>query len=556
MLCPSCAQPVLEQHMHCSTCGWLLTPHLPPGTLLHQGKYQVERVLGQGGFGITYLGQHLSLRQGVALKELFPQGSGRGTNGQVIPQGAQEFQMERARCLEEARTLGLVQHPSVVRVLDVFEENNTVYLVMEHLPGQSLGALLLDHGPRSPEQVTRFAVQLLDALKELHAHGLLHRDIKPENVILTPAGRVVLIDFGTARAFDVHQTSNHTRLVTPGYAPLEQYATAARVGPFTDFYALAATLLHLLTGVVPVAATDRAAGVSLGPLPAHLPLGLKNMLEAALKLSVQERPQCVDDMLRLLNNPWVDIQNDSPPALGAEELYQQALKLIPERRPRAAEKLLLAAEMNHLQAQTALADLLVKGFHKDPARRGPSLFTPDLAGAERWYRKAAEQGHTPAQIQLGWMHMRGQCTPSDLKEGVRWFQTAADRGDLVGLNNLAWCHEQGFGVDRKNLPLAFTLYLQAAQAGLGAAQGNVGRFHYDGKAVKRNHKEALVWFQKGGNQQDPWSLFNLGQMHELGEGGLKRDRETAKTFYEQAAQLGLKAAHEKLERMRSRWYFM
>ncbi|MDQ3398769.1 MAG: serine/threonine protein kinase, partial [Deinococcota bacterium] len=215
------------------------SPHLPPGTKLANGRYSVGKVLGQGGFGITYKGADLSLNRPVAIKEFFPDGSSRHTTLLVPPTsfGNQGLREALNNFLDEARTLAQFNHPAIVDVLDVFEENFTAYLVMELLQGETLGARIQERGKLTPEEVTTLAVNMASALSVVHHAGLLHRDIKPDNIFLTTDGRAVLIDFGSARAYAGGQTVSHTRLVTPGYAPLEQYTSQAKFGPYTDIYA-------------------------------------------------------------------------------------------------------------------------------------------------------------------------------------------------------------------------------------------------------------------------------------------------------------------------------
>ena len=296
--------------VHCTACGSLLkgtegtcpvcgmpytTPHLRAGTKLHGGKYTVGRVLGQGGFGITYQGADLSRNRPVAIKEFFPDGSSRRTNALLPPTsfGAQGLEAGLKNFLDEARTLRRFDHPGIVDVMDVFEENFTAYLVMELLQGETLGGRITKSGALSAQEVMDLASALSDALAVVHEAGLLHRDIKPDNVFLTQDGRTVLIDFGSARAYASGRTVSHTRLVTPGYAPLEQYTTEAKFGPYTDLYALAATLYHAATGTPPPPVTDRLAGAELSPLPDELPPGLRAAIEQGLEIRVDERPATV-----------------------------------------------------------------------------------------------------------------------------------------------------------------------------------------------------------------------------------------------------------------------
>lgn len=278
--------------------------HLPVGTRLKGGRYTLGKVLGQGGFGITYLGADTQENRPVAIKELFPEGSSRRANSRnVVPPtsllGA-GFAETMEKFEDEARVMARFNHPGIVRVFDIFEENGTAYLVMEFLKGQTLGKRIEKQGRLPAHEVQDIALKLLDALEVVHGAGMLHRDIKPDNVFLHQDGRVVLIDFGSARQFAQGKTLQHTRLVTPGYAPLEQYGTAGKFGPYTDLYALGATLYHALMGVVPPAATDRVQSNQPLRLPRETPDGLEQAVNRALEIRVDRRPQSVAEFRAIL----------------------------------------------------------------------------------------------------------------------------------------------------------------------------------------------------------------------------------------------------------------
>lgn len=307
----TCSHTYPDDKSFCPVCGTpnpnsgqarFLTSELAAGTML-QGKYKIDRVLGQGGFGITYAATHTVLNSKVAIKELFPEGTARqGTT--VAPPGTLGgggWQELKKSFILEAQTVARFNHPAIVRVMDIFEENGTAYLVMEYLEGQPLGKVL-EKGPASMDLVEKTAREVAEALKVVHGNGLLHRDIKPDNIYLEKTGRVVLIDFGSARNFASGQSSKHTRLVTPGYAPLEQYATQATLGPYTDIYALGATLHHALTGQQPPDAVSRTTGAQLAPLPANMPRALRSAVEAAMQVEVVKRPQTADAFLAILGN--------------------------------------------------------------------------------------------------------------------------------------------------------------------------------------------------------------------------------------------------------------
>ncbi len=330
-LCPICSTQNPAGAIACVTCGAPLgadpssaySGALAAGTSLQGGMYTVGRVLGQGGFGITYLGGDIRARRPVAIKEFFPYGSTR-RGVTVHPFGglsAADYQNTRTKFLDEARILARFDHPAIVDVYGTFEENNTAYMVMELLRGRTLGQLVEERGPLPESEAVRHMVRAGEALEVVHAANLLHRDLKPDNLMLNGAGDVVLIDFGTARTFAAGKTGRMTTMVTPGYAPLEQYGEHVRFGPFTDIYALGATFYHLLTGRMPPSATDRASGVELVE-PARLNPAVSSDVSDAvmwsMKMRVSERPQKVSEFIDALRLSTIRTQTppepDSAPA--------------------------------------------------------------------------------------------------------------------------------------------------------------------------------------------------------------------------------------------------
>lgn len=308
-VCVVCASLIPQSAARCVSCGASLSliPSrtarartgdlagiLAVGTQLSSGKYSVGKLLGRGGFGITYLGADLRLRRPTAIKEFFLAGAVRH-NGTVVPPptlSRDDYARAQAGFTQEAQVLARFRHPSIVAVHEVFQENATTYMVMEYLSGVTLAGALEQRGrPLGESELLGIARSLTEALDLIHAAGLLHRDIKPENIMLvhgTVPLRPVLIDFGAAREFVSGKTVRQSVVLTPGYAPLEQYAEQAHRGPQTDVYALAATLYHVATAVQPPAVTDRINGVMLRA-PRTLNPSLSGAFSQALLHAMQTR---------------------------------------------------------------------------------------------------------------------------------------------------------------------------------------------------------------------------------------------------------------------------
>jgi serine/threonine protein kinase len=236
---------------------------LPEGYLLHW--YEIDSILGQGGFGITYLARDTNLDQLVAIKEFLPSDLAvRTRDSDVHPLSGEHtdtYGWGLNRFLTEARTLAKFRHPNIVRVMSVFEANNTAYMVMEYERGESFENMLKFKQVSGEQTLKSILLALLDGLELVHDAGFIHRDIKPSNVYLREDGVPVLLDFGSARLALGVETRTLTSLVSPGYAPFEQYNATResdKQGPWTDIYALGATMYRSVTGQGPIDAAARA----------------------------------------------------------------------------------------------------------------------------------------------------------------------------------------------------------------------------------------------------------------------------------------------------------
>ena len=235
------------------------------GTELHW--YTVERVLGQGAFGITYLAIDNNLHRPVAIKEYLPgQLAHREQDGSVLAltdELVDEYQAGLTRFIFEARTLARFEHPGIVRVHNIFEANHTAYMVMQYEQGEGLDRLLKSRGTLTEHEILQILHPLLDALKVIHAQGFVHRDIKPANIFVRSDGTPVLLDFGSAREAINGEARTITNFVSPGYAPIEQYAGKSdQQGPWSDIYGLGATIYRAMTARTPNDAVERSQALA------------------------------------------------------------------------------------------------------------------------------------------------------------------------------------------------------------------------------------------------------------------------------------------------------
>jgi serine/threonine protein kinase len=271
---------------------------LPEGYRLNE--YRVESILGTGGFGVTYLATDCNLNLKVALKEYLPvdyaaRGPGHAISART-PADADAFDKGLRGFLDEARTLASFHHLNIVRVMRFFEGNHTGYMVMEFVEGQPLSSWITGRRPLPQPDALSIMGSLLDGLEVIHDAGYLHRDIKPANIYMRLDGTPVLIDFGSARSR--HSDQHRTAMVSPGYAPFEQYHAHGKQGPWSDLYALGGVMYWMVTGTKPVEAAARIRDDILIPASAQEPAGRYSAeflaaIDWALKPHENERPQNV-----------------------------------------------------------------------------------------------------------------------------------------------------------------------------------------------------------------------------------------------------------------------
>ena len=298
-------------------------------------------MLGQGGFGITYIGFDLLLEQKVAIKEYYPMSTGmvsREGHSTVVwssaMMGKTGTQKGFDSFLKEARKMAkLGGIPGVVGVKSVFIQNETAYIVMDFIEGETLLKKLQKNGPMDFDSCVKLMTPIMQALAEVHEHGIIHRDISPDNIMVRPDGKLILLDLGAAKDLDIQGNDGGVQssqmVAKHGFSPIEQYSKSGKVGPWTDIYAMAATIYYCCTGILPPPATDRTIDDTLACQPrlTHAQFGI---LADCMRMRPQDRPQSMDTLLQMLTR----LQGEAKPfdkVPESEPIEQEARESAPPK---------------------------------------------------------------------------------------------------------------------------------------------------------------------------------------------------------------------------------
>ncbi|MDO4176828.1 MAG: serine/threonine-protein kinase [Bacillota bacterium] len=306
-----------EQYEVCPFCGFVngsagkSATHLKPGTMIH-GRYLVGTAIGQGGFGITYVGWDTVLRQKIAIKEYYPTSMANrsGNSGDVYAINAKSqkgYDKGVDKFLAEARTVAQFnKQDEIVHVYDYLKENNTAYIIMEYIEGETLKSKMSKNPDKlyTSVEIANVIRPVILALRTIHCAGVIHRDISPDNIMVTDDGQIKILDFGAAREFSADNAQNMSVILKAGYAPPEQFSKTGHQDPRTDIYALGAVLYRLTTGKMPESSLDRRAKDELvkpRKLNKNMPVWLEKTILKCLALNPEDRFENAEDLLEAFN---------------------------------------------------------------------------------------------------------------------------------------------------------------------------------------------------------------------------------------------------------------
>jgi serine/threonine protein kinase len=448
--------------------------HLSVNTYLQGGKYRIVRYIKSGGFGCTYEAEHVLLGKHVAIKEFFVKDfCNRDKSTRHVTIGTESKRglvtKLRKKFVAEAKAICLLNHPNIVSVSDIFEENGTAYYVMDYIDGESLSDIVNKEGPLPERRALKYIREVCDALAYVHKKNILHLDIKPGNIMIDKRDHAILIDFGASKQYDECDGENTSTLTgkTPGYAPLEQMGNdVVKFLPATDIYSIGATLYKLLTGKTPLSATMLAAGDTLEPLPANISSSTRKAISAAMELIKNKRPQSIEEFLKILDSGKSE-ENDEDTI--PVEIFQERNANENNNKPQN-NKPINAIQLNNMG---------VSAFEEGRIEEAISYFF-----------SAANKGLSDAMYNLGLMYDKKQI----YDQAIYWYKTAAQKGLSNAMYNVGECYENGKGVPQ-NYELALSWYRKAADKGNKDALDSINRLKQTIKIKnKADYKELLNFF--------------------------------------------------------------
>ena len=452
------------------------------GTILH-GTYRIDRYLSSGGFGNTYVATNIQFREQYAIKEFFMRGiSQRDNNNTTVSvsntDNRETFASQLEKFKKEARRLRKLNNEHIVRVHDLFEENGTAYYVMDYIDGENLSDRLKRTGnPLSEAEVMQLLPQILDALEAAHKEGILHLDLKPANIMVDRQGVVKLIDFGASKQQSAQGGATTSTAVsfTNGYAPREQMEqNLEKFGPWTDFYALGATLYTLLTNKKPPLPSDidddgsEDKKVAL-PMPASCSETIRKFVLCLLQTDKGKRPQSDDDIYD----------------------YRKKIK----------------TDENLLDTQLEKDNTLL--VNQNATEHTSFAHCPFNELLEK-----AVNGDDEAQFEVGSRYFRGVGIKKDYKLAVKWFEKSANSCNPDAECSIAFCYYNGKGI-KKNYKEALSWFIKAAEQGNAEAQNQIGVIYTKGKGTKKDLEQARLWFIKSSKNGFKKAEDNLRKLDEL-----------------------------------------
>ncbi len=548
---------------------------LPDG---HQLKeYRIEDVIGSGGFGITYKALDTQLDKTVAIKEYLPNEFAVRTDATTVqPKSTadqDDYQWGLTRFLDEARTLARFEHPNLNHVHRYFEDNNTAYLVLEYIEGETLSDLLKREGQLETSRLERLVDELLSGLDEVHGAGYVHRDVTPSNIMFRANGSSVLLDFGAARQVLGQRSKNITSILTHGYAPIEQYDPKGDdIGPWTDIYALGMVAYRCVSGINETEFIDAVTRARLARkgkqdqdmMPAvevgrgHYPSSLLKAIDWAIKVEEEDRPQNVAAIKEMIAGD--EVSDDALDAVPVDKPAKQPIKqpsspkseqfwiwfwvvaVVPlfvfivwsakvERDGREETE---RVESERGEDATRIAQ--VERERREKARRAQiereRREEARRVQLEREQREEARRAQ--AERERRETARRAQIEREQREEATRRAQ--AERKRREEAERVATAQKCQSYYNNKAYAQALDPCIRSAVQGNTSTQNILGWMYKTGKGVAQNYTEAVKWYRKAAEQGDAKGQCHLGHMYRDGKGVDQDTIEASELYHKSAVQ--------------------
>lgn len=490
--------------------------HLQPNTTLQGGKYRIERVLGQGGFGNTYVGYNTEFEETVAIKEFFMKGvTERDETTSVVSvsnaDNVQQFEEQREKFKKEARRLRKLKNEHIVKVHDLFEENGTAYYVMDYIDGESLAEKMKKTDQQFTEvEVRSILSQVLEALKEVHQNEIWHLDLKPGNIMIDKGGNAYLIDFGASKQIRANgsMTTSTALCYTPGYAPNEQIGQMYdRFGPWTDIYALGATIYNLLTNKKPPMAIDiEEDEEGAFDFSNSISEDMRKLVVWMMQPKRKKRPQSVDEILSLLNN-----KQSVTPQVISSPLTDKEETVLKESIPDDNEETILATNGVQKYGKMQSVDLGLSVLWADCNVGGDS--ESPIGGLYGWADPSGEKTSQNIRDYLdiaGGMYVK---TPQNIsgtqydiatvKWGQGWKMPSKENWKEL-VDKCKWTKEKAFHVSgyRVEGPNGNSIFLPNTGLRFGETISNTDAGYYWTSEMAQNDRECACYYYFDGDKHN------------------------------------------------------
>ena len=425
--------------------------NLTSGTLLERGKYRIISTLGRGGFGITYLAEQVLVRRKVCIKEFFPKDFYKRDEGScsisILSQG-QALTMSRfkEKFLKEAQTIAALDHPNIIHILDVFEENNTAYYVMEYVEGGSLGDLVKQRGALAEAVAVRYIKEVASALGHIHEHKINHLDVKPGNIMVRAKDdKTILIDFGLSKHYDEvgEQTSSTPVGISHGYAPMEQYNVGGvnSFSPATDIYSLGATLYYLVTGQQPPVASI-VGEEGIGNIPAHLTEDVVLTIEKSMNYWRKNRPQSISEFMLLLGSSDNTEQKPVEEVEGKSDKSQKLDNKSVVEKLEESDKTII--ENKHTSESQNTVTYKVGDYYNENGKEGVVFEVRDGGRHGKIVSLDGTQTQWDTRVKFRLFNRNGVCTNADSEtDGKANTDKIMARSDRDYFPAFTWCRAKG-----------------------------------------------------------------------------------------------------------------